>query len=216
MSFFQKYLITAVFYPLIFVNVVAGAVLPDADIAEQKLPLSKSIVINQTTGGSQLYGAKSVNDGKATVGFHRELDAVVAAVNHHNPLSIDEDREYLGAILVLNGAYFYTAHRGAAGRDQITMRIRMPKGAKIVAFWHTHGAAGMDRHYFSDKDVRLVKSWNKPFYLGDYTGQLKILRPGDKALSLSTKYWRSFSKKLGLIAGNLVMDDGGQLIQVRT
>ena len=57
--------------------------------------------------------------------FDSEIDAVVAASDAFNPLSIAEDREYMGAILFAGGRYSYTVEAGEVGHDQITVRIKV-------------------------------------------------------------------------------------------
>lgn len=181
-----------------------------------EFPQPVPVYAGQKPAASKIYGIEGVSDDKERTGFLSQLDAVIAATNRYNPQSIREDREYIGSILQINGRYFYTVDQGVSGQDKITIRIRIPKGTKIVAFWHTHGAAGWDRQYFSDEDIELVKTHGKPFYLADYTGQLKVLLPGDKEVAMATKYWNGMSRKNVLITGSLVMDGDGSLVMVKT
>ncbi|MGI9286776.1 MAG: DUF4329 domain-containing protein, partial [Pseudomonadales bacterium] len=115
--------------------------------------------------------------------FSSPLAAVMAAENEYNPLSIAQDREFIGAILQHNGLFRYTVGQGLSGEDTVTVRVAVPRGAEIVAFWHTHGAAGHGRRYFSREDTALVNSWNKPFYMADYSGTLRVFNPGDPTMT---------------------------------
>ena len=65
-------------------------------------------------------------------------------------------------------------------------------------------------------DTQLVKSLNKPFYLGDHTGKLKVFSPGDKVLSASRAKRMGLPTKRGFGKGKLVHDDNGNVIQVAT
>ena len=121
---------------------------------------------------STIHGINGPQTAGGSRGFDTELDAVLAASNIYNPLSIDEDREYIGAVLELDGSYFYTVGVGKKGENAIVVRARVPKSYSLVAFWHTHGAPAIERRYFSDADMHLVRSYGKPFYLADYTGRL--------------------------------------------
>ncbi len=148
--------------------------------------------------------------------FNDEIGAAVAASDEYNPRSIAEDREYMGAILFSHGRYSYTVEGGEVGQDQITVRIRVPAGSSIAAFWHTHGAAANDRSYFSEVDTALATEWNKPFYLADYTGVLKVFNPGDKLMSQTKARRLGLPARNGFSKGNRVQDLRGKTIQVAT
>ena len=148
--------------------------------------------------------------------YNNEIEAVVAASDEYNPRSIEEDREYMGAILYSHGRYSYTVEGGEVGQDQITVRIRVPAGSSIAAFWHTHGAAANDRSYFSEVDTTLATEWNKPFYLADYTGVLKVFNPGDKLMSQAKARRLGLPERNGFSKGRRVQDLRGRAIQVAT
>ena len=120
----------------------------------------------------------------ATLVFNSELAAVEHAMNTYNPVSIAEDREYIGAIYRLHsGSFIYSVAPGQSGSDQVSAAIpKIPTG-RFVAFWHTHGAAHYSRRYFSDIDTELVEQWQLPFYLGSADGKLRIFKPGERTLS---------------------------------
>lgn len=109
--------------------------------------------------------------------------AVLAAVNRCNPISIKENREFMGIIVRDGNRYRYTVTRGEIGADTVSIKITGDDWPNVVAFWHTHGEAAYDYQFFSGVDTAIVKRYNKPFYLADYTGALKVFSPGDKTLS---------------------------------
>lgn len=116
----------------------------------------------------------------SSVSYDSELAAVVAAVNKFNPRSILEEREYIGAILKHHDQYFYSVSAGKRGEHNVTTRIRFPKSMQLVALWHTHAGFGASRRYFSKVDTKQARKINKPFYMANYTGELKIFRPDDR------------------------------------
>jgi len=129
--------------------------------------------------------------------------AVIAASDYFNPLSIIEDREYLGAILRHRQRpkhFIYNVAAGQAGADQIIAHLPVPKEYEIVAFWHTHGSAHWSRRYFSDTDTRLVGQWQLPLYLADHLGALRVFKPeahtlsGFKARKLGLGYRHGYAK----------------------
>lgn len=153
----------------------------------------------------------------AEFGYLSLEEAVVAATDTHNPDSVARDVEYMGAILKHQGPsadFGYTVTAGRAGRDEIRARILVPAGYEIVAFWHTHGGREQSRKYFSGVDIRLVDRWQLPLYLADYTGQLKVLEPGARRLSLLAAR-RSGLTGFGYYArGRLVRDSAGDVLEI--
>lgn len=147
-------------------------------------------------------------------GFDSELAAVVAAATRYNPISIEEDREYMGAVLRQGDRYLYTVAPGQSGRDRITVRIPIPDGYQVIAFWHTHGDRAHGRTFFSDVDTRLVRDSDKPFYLADFTGVLKVFSPGDRTMSKLRARHLGLPGKAGFARGQPVRDAAGSLITV--
>jgi len=145
-----------------------------------------------------------------------ELDAVRAAADAFNPHSIRDDREFMGGILRHGGRFYYTVSLGHPGQDRVTARIPLPRHARIVAFWHTHGAEADDRRYFSDIDTELARAWGLPFYLADHTGELKVFTPGDATLSPVEARDRGLPERTGLATGRLVSNIHGEPIRIRT
>ena len=127
--------------------------------------------------------------------FGSELEAVVSATRQYNPQSIREDREFMGAILRHDDCYTFTVGAGQPGRDRIAVRIAVPAGAEIVAFWHTHGARHPSHRYFSDVDTALVGLVAEALLSrGLHRCTLKVIAPGMPTLS------RHRARRLGLPA----------------
>ncbi|MFK7734284.1 MAG: DUF4329 domain-containing protein [Pseudomonadales bacterium] len=142
--------------------------------------------------------------------FASERQAVEAAVNRFNPYSVREDREYLGAVVELRApadepAYRYLVARGRPGQDRVSIQLPIPKGAEIVAFWHTHGAHGPNRHLFSGSDTSLVRKTGKPFYMADAKGNLRVFRPGQRLLSAGLQHRLGLSAGRGYAEGELLV-----------
>ncbi len=156
------------------------------------------------------------HDALAQQGFLSELEAVKAASDRFNPISIAEDTEFIGAILKRNGQYFYSAQRGAPGRDQVSLHFRYPKTYDLVAFWHTHGAEAKERNYFSDFDTRVVEQTGKPFYLSDFSGELKVFKVGNKILNAWQALRKGLPRQSGFAEGEKVRDRFGKLVMICT
>ena len=126
----------------------------------------------------------------------RNFSSIEAAVRNaafqYREYSTQEDREYMGGILQQDAAFYYSVGKGKRGQDRITVRIKVPQGARLVALWHTHGAQHWSRRYFSEIDTELVERLRLPLYLADPAGDLHVFRPGDPTLS------RRQSQRMGL------------------
>jgi hypothetical protein len=161
--------------------------------------------ISNDAGVSQLTGRK----------FASVKEAVVAAANRYNPISVEQDREFLGAIVLLDGDYRYTVGYGESGQDTVNLRLRLPKNAKVVAFWHTHGDAAPNRRYFSEIDTKLAMQWQLPFYLADYTGALRVFEPGKSRIRYAGRR-SSISRDGSYSKGARVSNEDGSLIRVNS
>jgi len=148
--------------------------------------------------------------------FGTELDAVVAASQQYNPQSIREDREFMGAILRQDDRYTFTVGAGKPGRDRITVTIIIPPGARVVAFWHTHGARRDSKRYFSNVDTKLVETQQKRFYLADHTGKLKVMAPGSPTLSRTRARHLGLPHRSGYARGKVVSDAQGKPVRIAT
>jgi hypothetical protein len=102
--------------------------------------------------------------------------AVSAMAREHLAASVRADREYVGGVLQdADGRYWTTVGIGCAGRDRVTFAVGVPVGLRLSAFWHTHGAAGPMRNWFSPDDVELVATTGYDFYLITPSGALRVL-----------------------------------------
>jgi len=112
--------------------------------------------------------------------FDSSLSAVIAASDRYNPRSIEEDKEYMGAILYDGESFSYTVTAGKPRQADLVVRVKVPVGSKIVAWWHTHASPGTYGKRFSRNDIELVRLQNVPFYMADPYGHLRVLKPGDR------------------------------------
>ena len=183
--------------------------LPSAARVSPALP---SLLLSPSKRGIESPGSVSITSRA----YEGELEAVIAASQLYNPRSIEEDREYMGAVLQKGNDYHYTVAPGEAGEDRITVRVAVPAGASIVAFWHTHGAEAHAREYFSEVDTKLVADWKLPLYLADYTGVLKVFNPGDQVLPVKMAQAHGLPPKRGFATGRIVADDSGDTVKVAT
>ena len=148
--------------------------------------------------------------------FATELDAVIAATRQYNLQSSREDREFMGAILRHGNNYSFTVGAGEPSRDRITVSITVPAGARIVAFWHTHGARRYSNRYFSNVDTALVETWQKRLYLADHTGLLKVMVPGAPTLSRIRARRLGLPSQAGFARGAIVSDSRGEPVRIAT
>lgn len=141
------------------------------------------------------------------------LSAVIAASNYFNPLSIQEDREYIGAILKhkRQGHFIYTVSSGQSGEDTVSARIKVPAEYEITAFWHTHGNHHWTRKYFSDVDTQLAKQWGLPFYMAEASGKLRVYNPNDPTLSTMRSRKMGLGAQRGYAKGRIVSHDEGRV-----
>lgn len=98
----------------------------------------------------------------------------VLSISYHQR-SIREDREYIAAILEENGVYRVMVQAGSPGKDKVSMKIRLKKSQALVALWHTHGAPGRMREWYSATDSKTVRTTGVPFYLTTPRGKIKVL-----------------------------------------
>lgn len=97
--------------------------------------------------------------------------------------SAHEDREYMGALLALaEGGFGYSAAGGVSGADAVSVRVRIPRGARLAGLWHTHGAPHFSREFFSAIDTALAERLDAPLFLAAPSGALRVFAPGDAKL----------------------------------
>ena len=132
--------------------------------------------------------------------------AAASAGGQYHLRSANEDREYMGGILERNGIFTFTVTAGNRRKDEVTARIPVPEGARLVGLWHTHGSPHHSRNFFSEVDTQLVGLMGVPFYLTDPSGRLRVFEPGAKILT------RQQSRALGL--GTSKGNARGKLVRV--
>ncbi len=112
--------------------------------------------------------------------FGSVTDTLEAMASMYLARSQRADREYVGGVLHDGaGRYWATVGAGCPGQDTVTFAVNVPVGDRLVGFWHTHGAAGQFREFFSPDDVALVRGTGAAFYLITARGELRVLRPED-------------------------------------
>lgn len=138
-------------------------------------------------------------------------DAVLDASKSYNPVSVREDREFMGAIFrqAIHGEirFGYTVGGGDPHRDRITVRFQLPKDSQLVALWHTHGSAHWSRRYFSPADTRLAEQTGLPVFLTTGQGQLLVFEPGDRILGSMQARRLGIGNKAGVAKGELLRSD---------
>jgi hypothetical protein len=112
--------------------------------------------------------------------FATELAILHALSTCYAERSANEDREYFAAILRRAGGYVFVVDAGGHGVDQVSLRFTPLDGEVFIALWHTHGAGGVHREFFSPTDTALARQLRVPFYLTDPKGALRVFRPGDR------------------------------------
>jgi hypothetical protein len=148
--------------------------------------------------------------------YSSEKDAVTAAVNRYNPVSIEQDREFIGAIYQIGEGFKFSVVPGNQGSDQVQIRVSLADLEDIVAFWHTHGNSDRENRYFSDTDTQLVATFSKPLYLGDYTGYLKVFEPEGNTLSMFAAHRLGLPSVRGYSVGELVRDGDSRPVRINT
>lgn len=180
-----------------------------------KVAAISSILI--MTACAQTTATKSANRAELMVAtYDSEVAAVVAAANAFNPVSILEDREFMGAVYQCEQGYQYSVAAGEVGSGNVTVTIATPAGCELAALWHTHGAEHHSHRYFSEIDTELVEQTQLPFYMADYTGKLKVFTPGDDLISPFAARKMGLGHNHGYAHGRLVADTSGAHVEVAT
>ena len=149
-------------------------------------------------------------------GFGSELEAIKAVADLYNPLSIKQDREYIGTVFRNGDLFGFTVGpRGTSG-DRVSIRIDRESMQETVALWHTHGGHSSNNRYFSEVDTRTAEQFNLPFYLADYTGYLKVYRPGDATLSPFVARRLGLNYGRGFALGTYVQDRYSRPVRIKT
>ncbi|MFN3164767.1 MAG: DUF4329 domain-containing protein [Pseudohongiellaceae bacterium] len=148
--------------------------------------------------------------------YGSELEAVKAATDLYNPISIRQDREFMGTIY-RSGRYFrYSVFANARGVDRFNFSVPVEQRDTLVAFWHTHGDASPLHRYFSQFDTRMVRQLGKPLYLADFTGVLKVFRPGSRVLSGFAAGRYGLPRSRGYALGEVVENKDAEPVDIAT
>lgn len=158
--------------------------------------------------------SEAVNGG--IVYFPSEVEAVTAASNIYNPLSIREDREYMGAIYKADEGFRFTVSPGRKNVARVQISLPKEDFDDVVAFWHTHGGANSRHRYFSDTDTETVNKFGRPLYLADYTGYLKVFEPGDSVISPFNAERLGLAAVRGYATGTIVKDNQRRPVRIAT
>jgi Domain of unknown function (DUF4329) len=117
-----------------------------------------------------------------------EKEAARAALRSVNEQSKREDREY-GIWIYLQARTYHAGEPftsdlvdGLSESDLLRELAKVPKGAKRVAFAHTHGAAseGYLSTHFSPEDIEFGQHFSVNLYLATPSDQLVTFRLSDK------------------------------------
>jgi hypothetical protein len=129
-------------------------------------------------------------------------------MDSYNPVSIKEDREYIGAVYRLhNGQGFvYSFAPGVAGSNEVRASVIRLKDASFVSFWHTHGADHWTRKYFSNTDTGLVNKWQLPLYMACADGKLRVFRPDHRTMNFREARQEGLGTTSGYARGETVPD----------
>jgi Domain of unknown function (DUF4329)/Prokaryotic homologs of the JAB domain len=94
-----------------------------------------------------------------------QLDDVASTALHSvEPRSKYTGMEFGGAIYELNGQLVATAPETGNGHE-VTLHIRIPHGAHLVALYHTHPGSQSSNEDFSEADISVAKQLKVPSYI---------------------------------------------------
>ncbi len=133
--------------------------------------LCSVLLTTQIASGKSLDGDYNI-ESQAFPRIRAALD--ILSISYHRR-SIQEDREYVAAILEDNGVYRVTIQAGSPGEAKVRMKIRPKKGQTLVALWHTHGVPRRLSERFSATDRKTARTTGVPLYLHTPGGQHKRL-----------------------------------------
>ena len=148
--------------------------------------------------------------------FNDVDSAVKAAADIYNPISIREDREYMGVIYKVGTNYYFSVYAAQPGSDSFRFSLPLDSWDMVVALWHTHGARKVHHQYFSDTDTSMVNRYGKPFYLADHTGVLKVYEKGGSTMRKYAALKLGLPAKRGYARGKKVRDPMNRLVRIKT
>lgn len=120
-----------------------------------------------------------------------ERYATVDEAALHALSTITEQAFEVGGVVLRDkeGRFYYTAPQGDKATDQFEIRVKYPKGHKIVAIYHTHPdqtSGEVSGEMFSPPDVECAEAYNVPSYIKVLSsGNIRKYEPG---VSRTRKY----------------------------
>lgn len=146
------------------------------------------------------------------VGFNTMDQAAITALQ--SSLKISSSVEEAGALYVLNGKYYYTSPASNAFEEHFAIQIAFPKGAKLVALYHTHPNNKQTSSLvdlFSPGDVQISDQLQVISYIGvvikshviKYIPGISITRKIN-ACSLSTEFCSEKDNYMNISRGTVI------------
>jgi hypothetical protein len=104
------------------------------------------------------------------------------AASVFNPASIEDDREFGGAIYhdPENNDYYVTYNPAEQGKGTIiAAREKGKTSHKVAAHWHTHGKPIRGAERMSQQDMQSALANGVPMYMADGSGRISKFTPGE-------------------------------------
>lgn len=108
-------------------------------------------------------------------GYDTPKEAVIAALKEAIPKS--SQFEHAGALYEKDGKFFFTEPKSNGENDSVKVKVRFPKGAKLVALYHTH-PDGRRSEVFSPNDIAIATQLDIPYFMGHVNGTVRVFKPG--------------------------------------
>lgn len=143
-------------------------------------PVACLLVLTWLFGAAQASGntCKTSEPQVAPQTFPSVLSALKFISQKYSERWRATDTEYVGTLYRTPAGFLISVAHGCPSTDSFRYPVRSLAGAETIALWHSHGAPGPARDWFSADDIALVRQLDLPFYLFAPTGELKVLRPG--------------------------------------
>ncbi len=139
--------------------------------------------------------------------FSTVAQTLTYAQGAYAELSARYDVEYVGEIRRTSRGFSTVAYKGCRNHDSFRLDVR--DRPSLVALWHTHGAPGRLRGYFSTQDAQVVRSLGRPMYLLSTTSTQRVLLPSDVAKpSLRLRAAGSLAARVFGYRGSTVQQSG--------
>lgn len=108
--------------------------------------------------------------------FNTAEDAAIAALNTVNPLSVSDDRVYIGEVFEADGQYSYAWSRLDARDDGGRVTLEHASDAETVALFRTSGRDNvrLNNRSMSSLDRQATRRFDVDYYVADSSGELYI------------------------------------------